>query len=56
MQNKFYNIRVYKLTDLLTIPWDTFTKGVLHAEALAANKTMSVLVQEWIDEQLGLAT
>ena len=45
-----------KLTDSLTIHLDTFTKGILHAEALATNKTMSVLVRKWIDEQLGLAT
>ena len=45
-----------ELTDSLTIHLDTFMKGVLHAEALAANKTMSMLVREWIDERLGLAT
>jgi hypothetical protein len=44
-----------ELTDSLTIHLDTFMKGVLHAEALAVNKTMSVLVREWIDERLGLA-
>ncbi len=47
---------VSELTDSLTIHLDAFTKGVLHAEALAANKTMSVLVREWLDERLGLAT
>jgi hypothetical protein len=39
-----------ELTDSLTIHLDTFTKGILHAEALASNKTMGVLVREWIDE------
>ncbi len=45
-----------QLTDSLTIHLDAFTKGVLHAEALAANKTVSALVREWIDERLDLAT
>jgi len=43
-----------ELTNSLTIHLDTFTKGALHAEALAADKTMSALVREWIDERLGL--
>lgn len=38
----------------LTIHLDAFTKGVLHAEALAADKSMSALVREWIDERLDL--
>ena len=40
----------------LTIHLDPFTKGVLHAEALAADKSMSALVREWIDERLDLPT
>ena len=43
-----------ELTDSLTIHLDTFTKGVLHAEALAARKTMSALVREWIGERCAL--
>jgi hypothetical protein len=39
----------------LTIHLDAFTKGVLYAEALAADKSMSALVREWIDERLDLA-
>lgn len=38
----------------LTIHLSSFTKGVLHAEALAANKSMSALLREWIDERLDL--
>ena len=30
------------------------TKGVLHAEALAAQKSTSALLREWIDERLDL--
>jgi hypothetical protein len=41
-----------ELTDSLTVHLDAFTKGILHAEALAANKTMSALVREWINERL----
>jgi hypothetical protein len=33
---------------------DDFTKGVLHAEALAAHKSVSALLREWIDERLDL--
>lgn len=39
----------------LTIHVDPFTKGVLHAEALAAKKSISALMREWIDERLDLA-
>ena len=33
---------------------DPAIKGILHAEALAAHKSMSTLVQAWIDERLDL--
>jgi hypothetical protein len=33
---------------------DDFTTGVLHAEALAAQKSVSALLREWIDERLDL--
>jgi hypothetical protein len=33
---------------------DDFTKGVLHAEAIAAQKSVSALLREWIDERLDL--
>jgi hypothetical protein len=33
---------------------DEFTKGILHAEAVAAKKSMSALLREWIDERLDL--
>jgi len=38
----------------VTIYLDDFTKGVLHAEALAAQKSTSALLREWIDERLDL--
>lgn len=38
----------------VTIYLDEFTKGVLHAEALAARKSTSALLREWIDERLDL--
>lgn len=41
-------------TDSLTIYLDPFMKGVLHAEAVASQKSMSTLVKEWIDEHLDL--
>ncbi len=34
---------------------DKVTKGVLHAEALVAHKSVSALLREWIDERLDLA-
>ena len=39
----------------LTIRLDEITKGVLHAEAVAAKKSISALLREWIDERLDLA-
>jgi uncharacterized protein YnzC (UPF0291/DUF896 family) len=39
---------------LATVYLDDFTKGVLHAEALAAKKSISALLREWIDERLDL--
>ncbi len=38
----------------LTIHVDDYTKGVLHAEAVASDKSISVLLREWIDERLDL--
>jgi hypothetical protein len=38
----------------LTIRLDEITKGVLHAEAVAARKSISALLREWIDERLDL--
>ena len=38
----------------ITIYLDEFTRGVLHAEAIAAHKSTSALLREWIDERLDL--
>ncbi|PKO23575.1 MAG: hypothetical protein CVU38_03435 [Chloroflexi bacterium HGW-Chloroflexi-1] len=38
----------------VTIHPDEITKGILHAEALAARKSISALLREWIDERLDL--
>lgn len=37
-----------------TLRLDEITKGVLHAEAVAAKKSISALLREWIDERLDL--
>jgi len=38
----------------LTVHLDDLMKGILHAEALAAGKSVSALVREWIKERLDL--
>ncbi len=38
----------------LTLHLDEVTKGILHAEALAAQKSVNALLREWIDERLDL--
>jgi hypothetical protein len=38
----------------MTIRLDPLLKDILHAEALAAQKSISALVREWIDERLDL--
>jgi hypothetical protein len=38
----------------VTVHLDEVTKGILHAEALAARKSVSALLREWIDEHLDL--
>jgi hypothetical protein len=38
----------------VTVYLDEFARGVLHAEALAARKSASALLREWIDERLDL--
>ena len=38
----------------ITVHVPTYLKGVLHAEALAAHKSMSALIREWLDERLDL--
>jgi hypothetical protein len=38
----------------VTVRLDEITKGILQAEALAAHKSMSALMRQWIDERLNL--
>ncbi|MCE7983889.1 MAG: hypothetical protein DYG89_22170 [Caldilinea sp. CFX5] len=40
----------------LTVHLPPALRGILHAESLAANKSMSALVREWIEERLDLPT
>jgi hypothetical protein len=39
----------------ITVHLPLYLKGILGAEALAAHKSMSALMREWIDERLDLA-
>lgn len=39
---------------VITIYVDDFMKDILHAEAVAAKKSVSSLVREWVDERLDL--
>lgn len=41
-------------TDTATIHLDSLTKDILRAEAIAAKKSLSALLREWIDERLDL--
>jgi hypothetical protein len=41
-----------RLGDTVTIHLDSYSKGVLHAEAIAANTSVSGLLRQWIDERL----
>lgn len=38
----------------ITVHVPLYLKGVLHAEAIAAHKSVSALVREWLDEHLDL--
>ena len=38
----------------ITVHLPTLLKGILHTEAVAANKSISTLVREWIEERLDL--
>ena len=42
-------------TSSLTIDLDEYIKGVLHAEAVASDKSVSALVREWVEERVRLA-
>lgn len=38
----------------VTVHLDEYLKGILHAEAVAANKSVSALVCDWMEERLDL--
>ena len=38
----------------LTTYLDEYLKGVLHAEAIASDKSVSALMREWVEERLDL--
>ena len=38
----------------ITVHVPLYVKGILHAEALAAHKSVSALMREWLDERLDL--
>ena len=46
--------RLGKRQRTVTLHLDDFTRGVLHAEAVAAKKPMSALLREWVEERLDL--
>jgi hypothetical protein len=48
----FVPTRQSRLVDSVTIHLDPYSKGVLHAEAIAANTSVSALLRAWIDERL----
>ena len=43
-----------KAVETVTVHLDPLLKGILHAEALAAQTSVSALVREWIGERLDL--
>lgn len=43
-----------QLTESVTVHLDQYLKNILHAEALAANKSVSALLREWAEERLDL--
>lgn len=49
-----YNDAQINATEAITVHLDPVLKGILRAEALAAQKSVSALLREWIDERLDL--
>lgn len=41
-----------RMVDTVTVHLDAYSKGVLYAEAIAANTSVSGLLRKWIDERL----
>ena len=50
----FVPTRQSRLVDSVTIHLDPYSTGVLHAEAIAANTSVSALLRAWIDERLDI--
>ena len=50
------NLPICVLVDISLELLYTYLKGVLHAEAVAADKPISVLLRTWLEERLDLAT
>lgn len=44
------------LIDSITVHLDPYIKGILQAEAIAADTSVSALLRQWIDERLDLPT
>jgi hypothetical protein len=49
-----FTINGNRVSEAITVYLDAYIKGVLHAEAVAAGKSISALVREWIEERLDL--
>ena len=43
-----------EVSESVTVHLDPYLKGVLHAEAIVARKSISALLRDWIDERLDL--
>ena len=52
----FLSVGKGSLTSAVTIHVDDYLKGVLHAEAVAADKPISALLRTWLEERLDLPT
>jgi hypothetical protein len=44
----------HQADDSVTVHLPSYVKGMLHAEAIAAHKSVSALLRDWIDERLDL--
>jgi hypothetical protein len=49
-----YHAAQIDASEAVTVHLDPVLKGILRAEALAAQKSVSALLREWIDEKLDL--
>ncbi|MCB0110209.1 MAG: hypothetical protein KDE53_30020 [Caldilineaceae bacterium] len=49
-----YQDDLFDASEVVTIHLDPLLKGIVRAEALAAQKSVSALLRQWIDERLDL--